>query len=1114
MFKEIKALQLPEIDREILDFWQQNKIFEKSITTRSQGGHFVFYEGPPSANGKPGIHHVMSRTVKDIFCRYHTLLGKQVSRKGGWDTHGLPIELSVEKELGITKEDIGVKITVEEYNAKCKETVMRFKHDWDQMTQMMGYWVDLEHPYITFENNYIESVWYLLKEIYKKGYLYKGYTIQPYSPAAGTGLSTHELNMPGAYREVKDISAVALFEVDKESIPSNINSLKNLENLRVSAWTTTPWTLPSNTALSLGEKIVYSVIETFNPYTHQRTHIILAKDLIGRWFKPENIVSSEENIYLTDEKQIPYKILSLEFTGKQLEGLRYFPLFNYANPEDGDYFKVIIGDFVSTEDGTGIVHTAPSFGADDMRVAKKNGIGALTLVDRNGKFDYRVTDFAHEYVKEAYLTSEEKEAETRRLGLSKYLSVDERIVIKLKAEGKLFNAQKYQHNYPHCWRTDKPIIYYPMDSWFIKVTAIKDRLAELNKTINWKPESTGTGRFGHWLENIQDWNLSRSRYWGTPLPIWRSINGEENICIGSVEELNREIEKANAAFGLQQVVPSDLHKPYIDEIVLVSNTGQKLLKEPDLIDVWFDSGAMPFAQWHYPFETKELGPDQFPADYIAEGVDQTRGWFYTLHAIATLVKDNVAFKNVISNGLVLDKNGEKMSKRKGNVVDPFATLQKYGADATRWYMISNSDPWENLKFDLEGITEVRNKFFGTLFNTYNFFAIYANVDKFEYHAETAISSDKRPELDRWILSKLNTLILEYLSIMNQFEPTPAARLIETFVCDELSNWHVRLSRRRFWKTDSSLDKRAAFETLYECLSCVSQLIAPFAPFFAEWLYRNLKNEEKAEGDCSVHLSYLPKSNQSEINPTLEKRMDYAQRICSLILSLRKAQKIRVRQPLQKILIPVLDIGYKEDLKSIEDIVKTEVNIKEIEYVDSENNLINKKAKPNFRTLGKKLGKDMPAASAIIQAFNKETIELLESGSSKKIQIEDRIYEIISEDVEIFSEDIPGWLSATDNDITVALDITITEELLNEGLSREIINRVQNLRKTRELNVTDRIQLIIQEDQRLYGALTKFNDVICNEVLANEIVQTPFLEGVAMELFEERDLSFDIRVISL
>ncbi|HMW37981.1 MAG: isoleucine--tRNA ligase [Saprospiraceae bacterium] len=1114
MFKEIKSLHLPEIDREILDFWQQNKIFEKSITSRSQGGHFVFYEGPPSANGKPGIHHVMSRTVKDIFCRYHTLLGKQVSRKGGWDTHGLPIELSVEKELGITKEDIGVKITVEEYNAKCKETVMRFKHEWDQMTQMMGYWVDLEHPYITFENSYIESVWYLLKEIYQKGYLYKGYTIQPYSPAAGTGLSTHELNMPGAYREVKDISAVALFEVDKESITSKINSLKNLENLRISAWTTTPWTLPSNTALSLGEKIVYSVVETFNPYTHQRTHIILAKDLIGRWFKPENIVASNDNIYLTDEKQIPYKILSMEFTGKQLEGLRYFPLFNYARPDDGDAFRVIVGDFVSTEDGTGIVHTAPSFGADDMRVAKKNGIGSLTLVDRSGKFDNRVTDFAHEFVKEAYLTTEEKESETRRLGLSRYLSVDERIVIKLKAEGKLFNAQKYQHNYPHCWRTDKPILYYPMDSWFIKVTAIKDRLVELNKTINWKPESTGTGRFGHWLENIQDWNLSRSRYWGTPLPIWRSVNGEENICIGSVEELSLEIEKANVAFGLRQIVPSDLHKPYIDEIVLVSKTGQKLLKEPDLIDVWFDSGAMPFAQWHYPFDTKVLGPDQFPADYIAEGVDQTRGWFYTLHAIATLVKDNVAFKNVISNGLVLDKNGEKMSKRKGNVVDPFATLQKYGADATRWYMISNSDPWENLKFDLEGITEVRNKFFGTLFNTYNFFAIYANVDKFEYHPETAISSDKRPEIDRWILSKLNTLIQAYLSTMDQFEPTSAARLIETFVCDELSNWHVRLSRRRFWKTDSSMDKRAAFETLYECLICVSQLMAPFAPFFAEWLYRNLKNEDKTQDNCSVHLSYLPKVSQTDINPRLEKRMDYAQRICSLILSLRKAQKIRVRQPLQKVLIPVLDPGYMEDLKSIEDIVKTEVNIKEIEYVDSENNLINKKVKPNFRTLGKKLGKDMPAANAIIQAFNKETIALLESGNPTKIQIEDRMYEIIDEDVEIYSEDIPGWLSATDNDITVALDITITEELLDEGLSREIINRVQNLRKTRELNVTDRIQLIVQEDQRLSSALAKFNDVICNEVLADEIVQTPFLDGVAMELFEEGDLSFDIRVTSL
>ncbi|MEP7195052.1 MAG: isoleucine--tRNA ligase [Saprospiraceae bacterium] len=1113
MFKEVKSLNLSEIDKEILQFWKDNGIFEKSISSREGRQNFVFYEGPPSANGKPGIHHVISRTVKDIFCRYQTLLGKKVSRKGGWDTHGLPIELSVEKELKITKEDIGVKISVEDYNARCKETVMRFKDEWDEMTQKMGYWVDLKNPYITFEKEYIESVWNLLQKIYNKGLLYKGYTVQPFSPAAGTGLSSHELNMPGTYKEVKDVSAVALFEVFNSSISEKNKELKQLENLKIAAWTTTPWTLPSNTALTVGEKIKYVVVETFNPYTKEKNHIILAEELVPKWFKLENEVITDEILEITSEKVLPFRVLKMNLTGLDLEGLRYKQLLAYALPEDGDAFRVILGDFVSTEEGTGIVHTAPSFGADDMKVAKKYGIGSLTLVDRRGRFTDEVTDFANEFVKEAYLSEEEKNSEILRLGLTRYLSVDERIIIKLKTEGKLLNSQKYSHNYPHCWRTDKPILYYPMDSWFIKVTAVRERLVELNKTINWKPKSTGTGRFGHWLENVQDWNLSRSRYWGTPLPIWRNVDGTINKCIGSIQELKDEIEKANQVLQLKQEMPKDLHRPFIDTIILVSEDGQKLLKEPDLIDVWFDSGAMPFAQWHYPFSSKTLTDEQYPADYIAEGVDQTRGWFYTLHAISVLVADSIAFKNVISNGLVLDKNGEKMSKSKGNVVDPFETLNKYGADATRWYMINNADPWDNLKFDFEGITEVRNKFFGTLFNTYNFFAIYANIDQFKYKHNEKIAVHQRPELDQWILSRLNSLVMNYKKLMDDYEPSTTTRLIDKFVNDDLSNWHVRLSRRRFWKIDSPIEKVAAFQTLYECLFTVSQLIAPFAPFFADWLFKNLSgtSDHSLKNDSSVHLSYLPEVEQDNIDLSLERRMDYAQRVSSLVLSLRKTQKLRVRQPLQKILLTVLDLNFKQDIEKVREIIMAEVNIKDIQYVEGENSLINKKAKANFRTLGKKLGKNMPTAAAMISDFDSNQIKELESSKAVKIEIENIIYEIYLEDVEIFSEDIPGWQAITDGEITVALDINISNDLYNEGLARELINRIQNLRKHRAYNITDRIQITIEEDERLSAGINQFKEMIKSEVLANEINFTKTKQIELLEMFEENDISYNINV---
>jgi isoleucyl-tRNA synthetase len=1104
LYREVKSLQLPEIDKEISKFWEENKIFEKSVDLREGSEVFVFYEGPPSANGKPGIHHVMGRAVKDVFCRYQTLKGKQVSRKGGWDTHGLPIELSVEKELGITKEDIGTKISIEDYNQKCRETVMRYKNEWDDITRKMGYWVDLNQPYITFENTYIQSVWWLLKQIYNKKLLYKGYTIQPYSPAAGTGLSTHELNQPGAYREVKDVSAVALFEVNSASM--NDQQKETLpDQLYIAAWTTTPWTLPSNTALAVGEKVKYAWVQCKNPYTQEIQNIIIAEDLIHSWFKKENelekTASWEDNL----DKKGGYKLMATSISGASLSGLRYKPLFNYKKPDEGDSYIVVPGDFVSTEDGTGIVHIAPSFGADDMRVAKKYGIGALTLVDQRGKFTSEVTDFAGEYVKEDYLTEAEKETEKNRQQSDRYLSVDERIVIKLKKEGKLLVSQKYTHNYPHCWRTDKPILYYPLDSWFIKVTSIKNRMVELNQQINWKPESTGTGRFGNWLENLQDWNLSRSRYWGIPLPIWRSEDGLHEKCIGSINELRAEIEKANRTLGIDQKVPEDLHRPYIDDVILVSDVdGKRMQRESDLIDVWFDSGAMPYAQWGYcpdadgNKQALPFGVDQksklFPADFIAEGVDQTRGWFYTLHAIGSLVFDSIAFRNVVSNGLVLDKNGEKMSKRKGNVVDPFETIKNHGADATRWYMISNADPWENLKFDLQGITEVRNKFFGTLYNTYSFFAIYANVDQFAIDELNVTPVEDRPELDRWILSKLQNLVREVRACMDDYEPTQAARKIEKFVGDELSNWYVRLSRRRFWKAESSFEKQTAFETLFECLMVCGQLISPIAPFFAEWLYKSLTDGIRNRGLVeqspirfeSVHLTSLTVSQEEYIDLSLERRMEYAQRICTLGLSLRKSQSLRVRQPLQQILLPALSDEFKKDILMVEDLIKSELNIKSIRYLDAENDIIRKKAKPNFKTLGKKLGKHMKEGAALITEWANDQIRKIENEGIAQLRIAGENFEIGVDDIEIFTEDIPGWLVSTDEEITVALDIKLDDELLTEGFARELINRVQNLRKTNDLNVTDKIITFVESHPQLIQAVNTYSDMIKSEVLANEI----------------------------
>ena len=1097
-YREFKQLDLPSVSREILAKWEAEKTFEASVNSREGRQSFTFYEGPPSANGLPGIHHVMARAIKDIFCRYKTLKGFQVKRKGGWDTHGLPIELSVEKTLGIRKDDIGKTISIEDYNKACRKEVMKYKDVWDDLTRKMGYWVDLDHPYITFTNDYIETCWYLLKELYKKDLLYKGYTIQPYSPAAGTGLSSHELNQPGTYKMVKDTTAVVMFKVQGSKFEVD-------GNLYFLAWTTTPWTLPSNTALAVGAKITYVMVQTYNPYSHQLVNVILAKDLLGRYFPEKNAELKMED-YKAGDKAIPFRVLK-EFTGKDFEGVRYEQLLPYAQPADGDAFRVVLGDFVTTEDGTGIVHIAPSFGADDFRVAKQNGIGSLTLVDKQGKFTSELAEFAGEYVKEQYLTDEEKETERKKQGGEKYLSVDERLVIKLKKEGKAFKAEKYEHTYPHCWRTDKPVLYYPLDSWFIRTTAKKDRLVELNKTINWKPESTGTGRFGNWLENLVDWNLSRSRYWGIPLPIWRTEDGSEEICVGSVQELHDEIEKAIKA-GLMKSNPYkeieqstfnihqskfDLHRPYVDDVILVSASGKPMKRELDLIDVWFDSGAMPYAQWHYPFENKGEFASAYPADFIAEGVDQTRGWFFTLHAIAVLAFDSIAFKNVVSNGLVLDKNGNKMSKRLGNAVDPFETLSKYGPDATRWYMISNASPWDNLKFNIEGITEVQRKFFGTLYNTYSFFALYANIDGFRY-AEPEVPYSERTELDRWILSELNSLIKVVDLAYADYEPTKACRAISDFVSEHLSNWYVRLSRRRFWKGDYTKDKIAAYQTLYTCLETVAILMSPVAPFYSDSLFCDLNAVSGKWKVNSVHLADYPVSAEEHINKGLEERMELGQQISSMVLSLRKKVNIRVRQPLNKILLPVLEEGFREKVELVRDLILAEVNVKDIEYIHDTKGILTKKIKANFKVLGKKVGGLMKDVAAAISGFTQEDISRFEQEKQFSLEVGGQNVLLVPEDVEISSEDIPGWQVTSEGRLTVALDITITEQLKEEGIAREFINRVQNLRKDKGFEVTDRIDLKVLNHASIQPSLINNKDYICAEILAASLELVERLDG--------------------
>jgi len=1093
-YKEYDKLDLSAISKEVLAKWKEESTFEKSVSLREGAPSFTFYEGPPSANGMPGIHHVMARAIKDIFCRYQTLKGKQVKRKGGWDTHGLPIELGVEKGMGITKEDIGKKISVEEYNAACRREVMKYKDKWEEVTLKMGYWVDMKDPYITFDNNYIESVWNLLQKLYDKKFLYKGYTIQPYSWAAGTGLSSHELNQPGCYKNIKDTTVTAQFKIKKDGKSEKVFTGDNLDVFFL-AWTTTPWTLPSNCALAVGKNIEYDLVKTFQPYTGQPMKIILAKELVGKYFSEKAYGIPLED-YKSGDKVVPFKV-EKTLCGKDLEGINYEQLMPYATPEGGDGFRVIIGDFVTTADGTGIVHIAPSFGADDFRVAKQNGIGTLTLVNKQGKFVDAVTDFAGRLVK----TKEDQ------LDLDK--STDLAIALKLKKEGKAFKVEKYEHNYPHCWRTDQPVIYYPLDSWFIKTTACKDRMIELNKTINWKPESTGTGRFGNWLENMVDWNLSRSRFWGIPLPIWRTEDSSEEICIGSVDELDKEIKKSVAKGFMSEadikksrwedIEHRDLHKPYADNIVLVSSSGKKMFREPDLIDVWFDSGAMPYAQWHYPFENKEVFKKNFPADFIAEGVDQTRGWFFTLHAIASMLFDSVAFKNVVSNGLVLDKHGNKMSKRLGNAVDPFETLDKYGADATRWYMISNAQPWDNLKFDEEGIGEVQRKFFRALHNTYAFYALYANIDGFTYK-EKEIPVSERPELDQWVLSVLSSLVKKVDESYATYEPMRAARDIEEFVCDQLSNWYVRLSRRRFWKGDYTEDKIAAFQTLYTCLETVAKLISPIAPFYAEKLFGDLNSVSGKEKVQSIHHSNFPLTNDKDINPSLEEKMDLAQRICSLTLSLRKKVNIRVRQPLNKVVIPILDENLKHQIEAVNKLILAEVNVKKLEYITDTSGILVKKIKPNFKELGKKLGPLMKEGAQAISGFNQQQIREIEAKGSYKLNLSDKEVEILLSDVEVISEDIPGWHLASDGKLTVALDTTITPELMQEGIAREIVNRIQNLRKDRNFEVTDKIDVRIKKNVAVDSAIENNFTYICAETLAASLKMVEIIdEGEAIEV---------------
>ena len=1101
-YKEYKNLNLPEIDTTILQFWKDENVFEKSINERSDKKPFIFYEGPPSANGMPGIHHVISRTLKDMFCRYKTMQGYRVERKGGWDTHGLPVELGVEKMLGITKEDIGKKISVKDYNDKCRSEVLKYKNKWEELTEMMGYWVDMKEPYITYENYYIETLWYLLKELYKKNLLYKGYTIQPYSPAAGTGLSSAELNQPGTYKPIKDTTIVAQFKLIKDDhvlhpklFAAFNNSLleEGQGEVYFLAWTTTPWTLPSNCALAVGKNINYLQVETFNQYTGKHISVILAEDRLPVYFKEENRTHE-----LNDENKAGWKIIS-SFKGSELAGIKYEQLIPLAQPETGDAFKVIIGDFVSTEDGTGIVHIAPSFGADDFRVAKQNNIGALTLVDKQGKFIDGLPAWKGLQLSGRYVKNYKDDADWKNPDID--------IAITLKENNLAFKVEKYEHNYPHCWRTDKPVIYYPLDSWFIKSTAAKEKLIALNKEINWKPKSTGEGRFGQWLENLVDWNLSRSRYWGAPLPIWRTEDGAEEKCIGSVEELKAEYQKAKQAGindgSLTNIFnnnPSlndssllthrsslDLHKPFVDEIILMSDSGKPMFRESDLIDVWFDSGAMPYAQIHFPFENAEKITTEFPADFISEGVDQTRGWFFTLHVLAVLLFDSVAYKNVLSNGLVLDKNGNKMSKRLGNTVDPFATINKFGADATRWYLITNAQPWDNLKFDAEGIAEVQRKFFGTLHNTYSFFALYANVDGFDF-SEKEIALENRTELDRWILSLLNTLIKDVTESLNDYEPTRAGRMIQDFVGDHLSNWYVRLGRRRFWKSENSEDKLAAYQTLYTCLEVIAKLMSPIAPFFADNLFRNLNTVTGRDKNISVHLSLFPIIDEKIIDKELEERMQIAQEISSTVLALRKKENLKVRQPLSKIMIPVLDANIQHQIVAVSELIKTEVNIKEIEFIHDTAGLITKKIKPNFKSLGKKLGADMKIVAAEIGNFSQTQIVEFENSGKAIINLGNKTIELSLEDVEILGEDIPGWLVANAGNITIALDIQVSESLRNEGNAREFVSKLQKMRKDMQLEVTDKIFVKLIANTELHTTIQEYKQYICAEILAENLTE--------------------------
>jgi isoleucyl-tRNA synthetase len=1105
-YTEYKGLNMPQIADEVLNTWEANAVFQKSIETREGKTPYVFFEGPPSANGLPGIHHVMARSIKDIFCRYKTLKGFQVKRKAGWDTHGLPVELGVEKELGITKEDIGKSISVEDYNKACREAVMRYTDTWNDLTRKMGYWVDMDNPYVTYETKYMESVWWLLGQLFEKNLLYKGYTIQPYSPKAGTGLSSHELNQPGCYKDVTDTTVVAQFKFKSWNGSAPFASIQETDNLFLLAWTTTPWTLPSNTALCVGPDIDYVLIETFNQYTHLPIKIVLAKALVNSVLsKGYKEVSTAEEIatYQAENKEIPYLILDT-CKGTALKGIRYEQLLPYALPAENseNAFQVIVGDFVTTGDGTGIVHIAPTFGSDDAKVAAESAIPAMLvkdekgnlvpLVDLQGKFRPELGELAGMFVKNDYYP--EGEAPEK--------SVDVLIAIQLKTDNKAFKVEKYVHSYPHCWRTDKPVLYYPLDSWFIRVTDVKERMIALNNTINWKPESTGTGRFGKWLESANDWNLSRSRYWGIPIPIWTTDDGDEFRCISSLANLKAEIEKSVQQgfmsenpfanfnpddFSSENYEKVDLHKNIVDQIVLVSSKGKPMKREADLIDVWFDSGAMPYAQWHYPFENKELidGGKFFPADFIAEGVDQTRGWFYTLHAIATMVFDNVAYKNVVSNGLVLDKNGQKMSKRLGNAIDPFTTLEKYGPDATRWYMITNAQPWDNLKFDLDGITEVQRKFFGTLYNTYSFFALYANIDGFDF-SDSKIQLENRPEIDRWIISKLNSLIKDVSVAFDDYEPTKAGRLIQEFVTDHLSNWYVRLCRRRFWKSDDLNDKKAAYQTLYTCLETIAVLGSPIAPFFMDRLFCDLNNVTHMHQANSVHLADFPLHDDGAIDSKLENQMEIAQRISSLVLALRKKEKIRVRQPLQKIMVPSLSEEFTHNIMHVKDLILSEVNVKELELIDENSDLLVKRIKPNFKTIGPKYGKQMKAIADKVGQFTNSEIAAIEKNSGCSMDIDGVIIQLELLDFEITAQDIPGWLVATEEGLTVALDISISESLRAEGMARELINRVQNLRKEKDLEVTDRIDLLIETTENIRIAIEQNASFIAAEVLANSI----------------------------